>query len=293
MQYFNNILVSLQKENYKRFYLAVMRIVLSLFLLKEIIWRHSVWELLYSSKTSLLFLQHSAFTVYHINVNIFKDHYLVVIYTYILLLLLMLFGIGKRLTIIAVFAVLFLLQKINNSEVNGGDLLIRFILFYFIFTNSFQYFCVKKTVTTSPFENVVSNLGAYSIMIQLCVTYAAAAYYKAVDSYWADGSAMYYIFNLDAFAHTSYNKLLSKQTWLMYFIAYYTIIIEAIFPILVWFKKYRNLMLWAGLALHLGIYFFMTLYNLQITFLSIYGLFFTTSEWLSFCKKRLPFLNVT
>ena len=292
MQHINKLIYWLQKENYKSFYLALMRVLLSIFLLKEIILKQSAWSLLYSNNSLLQFNTHSAFVVLGVDITTLKNYYLYIIFTYIFSLLLFLFGIGKNLIVAFVFLLLLTLQKLNNAEVNGGDILARLILFYFIFANSFQYFSYKKNIISSPTKNVISNLAAFSMMLQLCIAYYFSFYHKVCNLYWTNGSAMYYVFNTKEFIATNYNQILAQQNWFVYFTTYFTLVVELCFPFLIWFNKTRKPIMVAGLLLHLGIYFFMMLYNLQIIFLLIYGLFFTNEEWLNFCKKRFKFLKI-
>lgn len=282
---FNSLIIFLQKENYKRFYLALLRVIIGIYLLKEILLKSSSWDLLYSKQTLLQFNTHSVFAVSGIGDIFLKEHYLSVIISYIIALIFFIIGLGKNITAFIVFCLLFLLQRLNNAEVNGGDTLARFLIFYFIFANSFEYFSVQKSKANAV-KNVVSNLAAYSMMIQLCIAYYFGFYNKVVNPYWQDGSAMYYIFNTHAYASSRLNQTLSQYNWLTVFFTYATLVLEASFPFLIWFKNCRTPLMIAGLLLHLSIYFLMMLYNLQIVFLSFYGLFFTHEEWMNFLKKR-------
>ena len=83
MQHINKLIYWLQKENYKSFYLALMRVLLSIFLLKEIILKQSAWSLLYSNHSLLQFNTHSAFLVLGVDITTLKNYYLYIIFTYI------------------------------------------------------------------------------------------------------------------------------------------------------------------------------------------------------------------
>lgn len=281
----NNLIIFLQKENYKRFYLSLLRVIIGVYLLKEILLKSSTWSLLYGKQTLLQFSTHSIFSVSGIGDSFLKEHYLLLILGYIICLLFFIIGLGKNFTAFLVFCFLFLLQRLNNAEVNGGDSLARFLIFYFIFANSFEYFSVQKSKPTTV-KNLISNLAAFSMMLQLCVAYYFGFYNKVINPYWQDGSAMYYILNTHAYASSNLNHTLSQYNWLTIFLTYATLVLEATFPFLIWLKKCRNSLLILGLILHSSIYFLMMLYNLQIVFLSIYGLFFSHKEWMYFLKKR-------
>lgn len=288
----NNLIQFLQKENYKRFYLALLRVIIGIHLLKEIILKFSAWDLLYSNHSTLQFNTHSIFIVSGTGDSFLKEHHLFIITTYIISLFFFIIGLGKNITAFFVFCLLFLLQRLNNAEVNGGDAFARFIVFYFIFANSFEYFCIHKNKPTA-LKNLISNLASFSMMLQLCVAYYFGFYNKVINPYWQDGSAMYYIFNTHAYASSGLNQILAQYNWLTIFLTYATLALEASFPFLIWVKKFRNPLLVIGLLLHMSIYFLMMLYNLQIVFLSIYGLFFTHDEWINFLKKRVNIIYRT
>jgi hypothetical protein len=285
VQHVNRVILKLQANNFKAAYLSILRVLMSLFLLKEILFKSLGWSLLYSNNSVLHFKTHSAFLVSGINVFWLKEHYLFVLSFYILMLLFFLFGIGKNIVACLCFLLLFLLQKINNVEVNGGDVLARFSMLCLCFCNSFQYLCYKPNTSSTPFKNVVSNLAVLSIMIQLCVAYLLAFYHKINNSYWQNGTAMYYIFNTEAYMSFRFNKTLANQNWIVYISTYFTLVLEFLFPIFIWIKRFRKPLIIGGLLLHLGIYIFMMLYNLQFVFISIYGLFLSNNWWIAVIDK--------
>lgn len=267
----------LKNNNHKAFGLALLRVFLAVFLCKEILFKQQAWELLYSNSTPLQFNTHSVFLVTSINITIIKDYYILIIFLYIISLILFAFGIGKNFVATICFILLFTLQKINNSEVNGGDALARFILFCLCFANSFKYLCLKPIDNDSTNLNAISNLSALSIMIQLCVAYLVAFMHKIENSYWQNGVAMYYVFQTQGFMSSNFNLWLAKQSWFIYVSTFYTLIIEGLFPFFVWLKKFRNCFLIGGALLHISIYILMLVNNLQFIFLFIYILFFKDS----------------
>ncbi len=291
----NNVFSYLHKENYKSAYLSIFRVVLALFLLKEIGYKIPFVETLYSNQSIFQFSEHSSFKIWGINYYFIKQHYLVLISCHIFFLMLFLFGVGKHFSTLMVFISLLLLQKLNNSTLNGGDKMARLILFYFIFANSFEYFCLKplknKFDSTS---NLISNLAVFSIMMQLCIAYFETFLNKISNPYWVNGSAMYYVFNTESHLGTKFNQTIAKSDFVVYCLTYFTLAFELLFPFLIWVKKTRFVFIVCGILFHLGIYFFMMIYNLQILFLLPYGLFYSNSEIKNFVNKKLKlnFFNV-
>ena len=288
MTFINDTIKYLEAKNYKAFYLALMRVLFGVFLLKEIAFKLPYSALLYSDQSVFKFNEHSSFVVLGIDVSFLKNNYQIILGVYILAILFFIFGIGKRFTAFVIFILILLLQKLNNSTVNGGDKMARLMMFYFVFANSFEYLCVKKNremLQSSSFNNLVSNLAAYSMMIQLCLAYFVSFINKINNPYWLNGTANCYVFQTEAFQGTRFNQALSQSSFFVYISTYFTLLFEGGFAFLIWFKKLRKPLLIGGLILHFGIYFFMMIYNLQTIFLLPYGLFFANDEVLFFVKK--------
>jgi hypothetical protein len=288
MTLISNIIKHLESKNHKGFYLSVMRVLLGIFLLKEILLKLPYINWLYSNNSIFQFNSHSSFIVLGIDVSVLKQYYQLIVGAYIITIILFIVGIGKRFTAFAIFILIVLLQKINNSTVNGGDKMARLLVFYFVFANSFDYFCFKvKNEKKTTTNNVVSNLAAYSIMIQLCIAYFVTFINKISNPYWFNGSATYYVFQTHAYQGTIFNYKLAQSHLFVYLSTYFTLLFEGCFPFLIWFKRFKIPLLIGGLCLHLGIYFFMMIYNLQTIFLLPYGLFFSNDTLLQLIKKRL------
>ncbi len=102
--------------------------------------------------------------------------------------------------------------------------------------------------------------------------------HKIHSDVWFNGVANYYILNLERFC-SPLNIYFSKNTFFIATSTYFTLFFELLFPFLVWFKLWRNTFLISGILLHLGIYFFMLIYDFEILFIMTYGFFLTNSEW--------------
>jgi hypothetical protein len=122
-------------------------------------------------------------------------------------------------------------------------------------------------------------------MLHLCIAYFTGAVIKMQSPVWQQGIAVYNIFAGDRFNGTGFNNLLAHYGWLMKSIAWYTIIFEFAFPILIWIKKMRTTMIIMGILLHTGIYVMLMIYGFQEVFLLTYGLFYSNTEWFSLLKK--------
>jgi len=284
----------LQQTNYKSFYLAFLRIAISIWLLKEVCINWSSMDMLYG---------HSAFIVPENNIIrrfsedylIVKDYYVWFIFFYSVIIVFNMLGIGRRVTAVLLFINLYLLQKMNWSIFNGGDLMARLIVFYLIFADSYQYFVLFKNKNKArqlrKLTNLVSNLAALSIMLQLCIAYFSTGLGKLNTDLWKSGEAVYYAMLNERFMGTPYNRWLVQHKWIDYTANYATLVFELGFPFLIWFKKLRPTLLITGIIFHLGIYIFLMIYGFQIVFLLIYGLFLPNDLLLKYAGKVNTFFG--
>lgn len=214
---------------------------------------------------------------------------------YIVAIVLNIMGIGRWFTALLVFAMLVVLQKMNLSFFNGGDMMARLILFYLIFANSYEYFVLVKQAPVEnekrKFQNLLSNLAAFSIMLQLCLAYFASGIAKLNDPLWWNGEATYYALSMERFIGTPVNKYIVQHRWIDLATNYITLLFELLFPVLIWIKKIRKPLLVTGFLFHLCMYIFLMIYGFQIVFLLIYGLFIPNKKLIGIRIYRIKGLQ--
>lgn len=281
-------LQQLKKDNYKSFYLAFLRVAVSIFLLAQVFINWSYLDMLYGN---------SGFIEFKVNflnrlpggVGFVREHYMKFIAAYMGVLILNILGIGRWITALVLYLMVYILQQMNTVFINGGDVMARLILFYLVFADTYQYFVVSPQKPVSPgkksVQNLLSNLAALSIMLQLCLAYFSSGIAKAMDPMWQRGEATYYAMQLERFIGTPLNQYIVQHKWANYFSNYATVVVELCFPILVWFKRLRPFILISGFILHLSIYIFLMIYGFQLVFLLIYGLFLPNAFWVKFAKR--------
>jgi hypothetical protein len=290
------IIWRLQQKNEKAYYLAVLRVLVSLWFIKEMFFRWPAFEMLYSNHSFLKLDATASLQAFGLNAHFLREHYIVLITVCMLLLLLNLFGIGRNITSFLLFLSFTVLYHLDNKFANSGDEMSMLLLFYLSFSNSFSYFTLFKR---KPFEsqkekvyNLISNLAAYSMMINLCLSYFMAGVFKSIDPYWRNGTGIYFFINDDRYSvfaaggrHVAFPFILSA------IIGYGTILMELCFPFLVWYKKSRNIIFTICLLMHLGIYAFLMIYGMTIIFIIQYGMFYTNEEVITFVEKIKSFLR--
>ena len=279
----------LQRENYKSFYLAFLRVIISLWLLKEIAIKWESLDLLYGPSCFQVLKENSIAKYFPGGFSFIHAHYLFIFIIYIVLIVFNIVGIGRWITALLLFLMTDLVQKMNMPIVNGGDMLARLILLYLIFADSYQYFVMFKSrqvsVSRKRTMNLLSNLSALSVMIQLCLIYFASGLAKLNTNLWWHGEATYYALSIERFMGTRYNKLLIQNKWFDIFTGYSVLVFEILFPFLIWIKKLRKLLLVSGFLFHAVIYVFLMIFGMEVVFVLVYGLFLPNRQWLNFASR--------
>ncbi len=108
-----------------------------------------------------------------------------------------------------------------------------------------------------PYIDIVSKIFSIAIMIQICIVYFFSSLHKLQGKLWTNGTALYYILNVDEFCASRLNKYITSSIYLVMFLTFSTILFQVSFPFLVWFKKTKIYILLIGVFFHLGIFVLM------------------------------------
>ncbi len=280
----------LTADNYKAFYLAILRVAICTWLLKDVLINWSSMEVIYGRE---------AFVVLNTNTIgrlpggylFIREYYPFILAVYVTIIFLNMLGLGRNITAFFLFCSLYMLQKMNMSVTNNGDVMALLIVFYLVFADSYEYLVIGKIKTKSRGNqnvvNLVSNLAALSIMLQLCLAYLGSFVAKINNPLWFNGEATYYALSMERFVGTPFNQYLVQHKWFCYLTNYSVLAFEMLFPFLIWVKKFRKYLLLGGLVMHLCIYIFMMIYGFQMAFLMIYGLFISNETWLKWIRKLI------
>jgi hypothetical protein len=179
----------------------------------------------------------------------------------------MIFG-GRPLTL-AQAVLLWSLHWRNQDLMEGGDNLAQILIIFMIFTVSNAYFAPGArrrrermlSRETPSVRTAVHNLAAYLIVLQVCILYFMAGYWKVTGQPWEDGVAMYYISHVTGFSLSSAYAAVMNNAFVGTAITYFTVFTELAFPFAVlsvrgWVRKSVIL---AIEGMHLGIMVFMGL----------------------------------
>ncbi|GAA2792243.1 HTTM domain-containing protein [Streptomyces showdoensis] len=111
--------------------------------------------------------------------------------------------------------------------------------------------------------NLTHNAALVVIMVEVCLIYATAGWYKIQGSRWQDGTALYYPLKLDYFSPwPALSDLLGASGVMVLLLTYGTVIVQVAFPFTLFNRKVKNVLLavmmleHAGIAVLLGLPFF-------------------------------------
>lgn len=283
-------------ENKFSFYSSFFRLFICFHLLKDVILSWKFKQLLYMSQSFYVQDEPQFYSFLNLQSSIIKENFQVFYFIYILLILFYFFGVGKNLTAFLVYIFYELLQNLCPTIQNGGDNLLKFIMLYMVFINSFEYFTLEqkqyfKNIEFDKFQNFLSNVFGFCICLHLCLIYFISAIHKIHSDVWFNGVATYYTLSLERFRGTRWNLQLVKNGIFVTLSTYRTILIELLYPFLIWFSKTKNIMIILAIILHLSIYIFMMIYDFQIVFIFVQGFFISNVNWIQFYNKLKQIKN--
>jgi hypothetical protein len=267
----------------------VLRIATCLWLLKELLLRWPAFNTLYSNH-SFLNVQADKTHLLRNCLYQLKENYILIIYACIALLVLNILGIGRNLVSVFLFLTVALLYSMNSKFTNGGDLMALLLTFYLSAANTFSHFTLLKR---QPFSggkeklyNVISNLAAYSIMLNLSFVYFMSGLGKLEDPLWRSGMAIHYFINNEHyFLFAAGGRHIELPKSVLYLLNHGTILLELTAPFLIWHKRFRFPALSLLFLMHAVIYCFFMLYGMSVIFVMQYGLFFREEEIKRFLLK--------
>ncbi|MFC8825377.1 HTTM domain-containing protein [Streptomyces sp. NPDC057137] len=102
--------------------------------------------------------------------------------------------------------------------------------------------------------NLTHNGTLAVIMVEVCLIYATAGWYKIQGSRWQDGTALYYPLNLDYFAPwPALSDILASSGVIVLLLTYGTVMVQVAFPFTLFNRRVKNVLLVAMILEHAGI----------------------------------------
>lgn len=151
----------------------------------------------------------------------------------------------------------------------GGEVLINFMLFYLMFIHPSR----EKEGLGADLQPIINHVFFRIMLAQVCLLYFFSVLYKCLDPNWLSGEALMYISRFDAYSASWTQGLLQDNTLISAVLTYASLIYQALFPIVVWFKKIKKPFLLIGVLFHLGIAFGVGIFTFGIVMILVYLLF--------------------
>ena len=102
--------------------------------------------------------------------------------------------------------------------------------------------------------NLAHNGAMLVIVVEVCLIYSTAGWYKIQGSRWQDGTAVYYPMNLDYFSPwPELNTVLAGSGLITLLITYGTVAVQVAFPFALFNRRAKNVLLAAMITEHLSI----------------------------------------
>jgi hypothetical protein len=179
-------------------------------------------------------------------------------------------GFCSRLSAAAVFFLLTSIHHRNMAAVHSGDVVVRLMSLLLIFSHAGGRYSLDSWLAGRA-QDASDPWCTRLLQLQVSIIYFYSVAWKRRGEMWANGSAVYYVLQLDSYRRLRVPPrlaaLVSKPaTWA-------TLGIEFALATLVWLKPLRPGVLAAGVLLHLGIELVMNVQLFEWTMLACLALF--------------------
>jgi hypothetical protein len=140
----------------------------------------------------------------------------------------LLVGYRTRLATILSWVLLISLHTRNPIVLQGGDILLRMLLFWAMFLPLGAYWSVDQKFKPS-FLNPVFSIASLGLLLQICFVYWFSALMKTDDVWRVDGTAVWYALRIEQYV-TPLGQYLLQFPNLLKFLTFATLAVESVGP---------------------------------------------------------------
>lgn len=165
-------------------------------------------------------------------------------------------GVVPRIATVVALVVLISFLHRNFWMTNSGDLLLRNLAFLLLFVPTGLALTLPQLLRDRdrPLHFPTHEVWPLRlIQIQISLGYLFTVWEKIAGETWTDGTAVSYALRIDDVVRFQAPAILTDQLLIVNLLTYGTLAAEVALAILVWNRKLRPWVLFAGVALHLGI----------------------------------------
>jgi hypothetical protein len=226
------------------------------------------------------------------------DHAYTVLLAYVIVSLLLMFGVFSRISCAALWYLQLSVWHRNSMIMSDADTIFGILLFLGIFLPlgrrwSVDAWFMRRLAIRWPtlFERVQRRLpsiwSARLLQLQIAMIYGMTAYAKLHEDVWQEGQAI-----------RGFLAMPTYSTWPMWHdpwpfmkpLTWGTLAFECAFPLLIWFRPLRRWLLLAGIAFHVGIEVLMQVPLFSATMICAYIMFVpdeTVERWMNAIEQRI------
>lgn len=256
---------------------ALYRVIIGLILLTDLASSLPSLKLLFDPSLNA-YLPQSGF------LGFLSEHIRIFVVLYALSLVFFIFGLGRNLASLLVFAGFFLWIQMTDPLRVWGDAILKYSLMYFVFVDSFRYLSLRKTLGKISW---ISVLAVWCIILNVFLIYLNNAWFKIANKDWQEGIAVFYSFSqYPEFKDSVFYPLVIDGFWTRA-INYIVIVWQLLFvPFILW-RKTRWAMILLSTVIHLIMMYEFALWKFELIVILQYGFLLSDKEWL----KVLPFFR--
>ncbi|WP_025026226.1 DCC1-like thiol-disulfide oxidoreductase family protein [Caldalkalibacillus mannanilyticus] len=204
----------------------------------------------------------------------------------------LLYIIGYKGRVVSVLQFIFFWSLLDRTVLisDGGDNILRLMLFYLMFANNTAYFSLdsihfksKRSERKHQFKyqlgTIFHNVAILLCIIQLCLMYVASGLYQVMGEMWNNGTAVYYILQVEQFSSPFFRHLLLQSDFLIVVFTYLSILVKIAFPFLLFNRVTKYVVVFGAVGFHFGIAIGMGLLSFSFIMISIDLLLFSDREY--------------
>ncbi|MFD5397166.1 HTTM domain-containing protein [Streptomyces sp. NPDC127097] len=142
----------------------------------------------------------------------------------------------------------------------------------------------EPRVVLDTLAKLAHNGALLVIMVEVCLIYATAGWYKIQGSRWQDGTAVYFPMHLDYFSPwPALSELLGSNGVMIMLITYGTVMVQVAFPFTLFNRRLKNVLLVVMICEHLSISILLGLPFFSLAMITADAVFLPTNflTWLS------------
>ncbi|MFI6765798.1 HTTM domain-containing protein [Streptomyces sp. NPDC050355] len=142
----------------------------------------------------------------------------------------------------------------------------------------------EPRIVLDTLAKLAHNGALLVIMVEVCLIYATAGWYKIQGTRWQDGTAVFYPMHLDYFSPwPGLSDLLGSNGLMVMLLTYGTVIVQVAFPFTLFNRRLKNVLLVVMICEHLSIAFLLGLPFFSLAMIAADAVFLPTNflTWLS------------